>query len=219
MHRQRTEKTREARLTLLTKAVVLCLSPIAVLFVSLLRYPSPNPSRLESIFDALSHLVATVHNVGFTGVCLYAFNYIASVGVIMAISICTLRWWSIARGYCFWIVSMTVTLLYMYPRWANGPYILLSHYPAAQGRRVMVDHWVTFLVGYNVWLLPFSLVLGWIASFVFSSDSRRWLARGMCPKCHYDLQGKTDAGCPECGWNRPVAPCNSAAAKHQSDES
>lgn len=26
--------------------------------------------------------------------------------------------------------------------------------------------------------------------------------RGRCPRCAYDLRGDTDAGCPECGWNR-----------------
>jgi len=25
---------------------------------------------------------------------------------------------------------------------------------------------------------------------------------GRCPKCGYDLRGKHDVGCPECGWNR-----------------
>ncbi len=29
----------------------------------------------------------------------------------------------------------------------------------------------------------------------------RW-KRGHCIKCGYDLRGKFDAGCPECGWNR-----------------
>jgi hypothetical protein len=28
------------------------------------------------------------------------------------------------------------------------------------------------------------------------------LRRGRCPKCGYDLRGKHDAGCSECGWNR-----------------
>ena len=27
----------------------------------------------------------------------------------------------------------------------------------------------------------------------------------MCLKCGYDLRGKLDAGCPECGWNRAEA--------------
>lgn len=28
--------------------------------------------------------------------------------------------------------------------------------------------------------------------------------QGRCPRCKYDLRGETDAGCPECGWNRPA---------------
>lgn len=29
--------------------------------------------------------------------------------------------------------------------------------------------------------------------------------RGLCPRCGYDLRGGLDAGCPECGLNRPDA--------------
>ena len=38
------------------------------------------------------------------------------------------------------------------------------------------------------------LLLGW------RQQSR--LARGRCPNCGYNLRGKLDAGCPECGWGR-----------------
>jgi hypothetical protein len=37
----------------------------------------------------------------------------------------------------------------------------------------------------------------------------RWRRRkirqlaGQCPSCGYDLEGRLDAGCPECGWGRP----------------
>jgi len=31
---------------------------------------------------------------------------------------------------------------------------------------------------------------------------RRRLARGLCPRCGYDLCGSIDGGCPECGWGR-----------------
>jgi hypothetical protein len=24
----------------------------------------------------------------------------------------------------------------------------------------------------------------------------------LCPKCEYDLRGRTEEGCPECGWGR-----------------
>ena len=28
---------------------------------------------------------------------------------------------------------------------------------------------------------------------------------GHCPRCGYDLRRDLNAGCPECGWNRPAA--------------
>ena len=37
-------------------------------------------------------------------------------------------------------------------------------------------------------------------------QSRTWRRRkgGRCVRCGYDLRGQLGAGCPECGWNRPV---------------
>lgn len=32
---------------------------------------------------------------------------------------------------------------------------------------------------------------------------RRRAGKGQCPACDYDLGGRLDDGCPECGWNRP----------------
>ena len=34
----------------------------------------------------------------------------------------------------------------------------------------------------------------------FRRIARRW--RHRCPRCGYQLHGKGDGGCPECGWNR-----------------
>ncbi|MEM7623047.1 MAG: hypothetical protein AAF235_07560 [Planctomycetota bacterium] len=39
---------------------------------------------------------------------------------------------------------------------------------------------------------------------------RRRVARGLCPRCRYDLQGQQGSGCPECGWNRATAPGRAA---------
>lgn len=41
------------------------------------------------------------------------------------------------------------------------------------------------------------------ALFVESRTAAGRRARGLCPKCGYDLQGGMAAGCPECGWKRP----------------
>jgi tRNA(Ile2) C34 agmatinyltransferase TiaS len=37
------------------------------------------------------------------------------------------------------------------------------------------------------------------------SPVRIWRRRsGRCPRCSYDLRGKLDHGCPECGWRRDL---------------
>ncbi|MCC6678002.1 MAG: hypothetical protein IT436_12735 [Phycisphaerales bacterium] len=59
---------------------------------------------------------------------------------------------------------------------------------------------VLFLAG-----LPRSLIATArrIATFRGERRSERRLAHGLCPPCGYDLRGEFEAGCPECGWNRP----------------
>jgi hypothetical protein len=60
-------------------------------------------------------------------------------------------------------------------------------------------------------LLLNCLIFGtaWYAILFGVPGLLRWRARkirqieGQCPSCGYDLEGRFDAGCPECGWGRP----------------
>jgi hypothetical protein len=53
---------------------------------------------------------------------------------------------------------------------------------------------VVFAVAWWPLLIGLGLARGW--------HRRR---RGLCPQCAYDLVGKLDEGCPECGWGRTAA--------------
>lgn len=36
----------------------------------------------------------------------------------------------------------------------------------------------------------------------FMEDHARLVNKWLCPKCEYDLHGRSDSSCPECGWGR-----------------
>ncbi len=78
------------------------------------------------------------------------------------------------------------------------------------------QYWTAFVPGsYNVPNILFSVrkilpivllkVALWSVFVLTFTLERFWRfrRRGYCPVCDYDLRG-TCAGCPECGWNRPV---------------
>jgi len=59
-------------------------------------------------------------------------------------------------------------------------------------------------------LIPFAIntafygLLAMLSTLVITRIGRsRWRKKhGLCPSCGYDLRGRPDAGCPECGWRR-----------------
>jgi len=53
--------------------------------------------------------------------------------------------------------------------------------------------------------LFYSVLIGLLLVGAFEGRARLRRARGRCPKCAYDLRGRLDEGCPECGWRRPRA--------------
>ena len=57
-----------------------------------------------------------------------------------------------------------------------------------------------------VYALPCYLVIGLIGSWLraYKREARRYI--GNCPSCGYNLLGKFEQGCPECGWRRDVGP-------------
>ncbi|MDY7109894.1 MAG: hypothetical protein SYC29_14780 [Planctomycetota bacterium] len=73
--------------------------------------------------------------------------------------------------------------------WSGGMPRVLPYHPLWVGFALN-----TLFYGVIIW----ALLCG-------SSALRKFIRRkrGRCPKCGYDLRGKHDAGCPECGWNRP----------------
>ena len=60
--------------------------------------------------------------------------------------------------------------------------------------------WAVLVAPHWALLAVCSLALVWhVWRFVLRSRERRWLRRGCCLNCGYDLQGITSDRCPECG--------------------
>jgi hypothetical protein len=53
--------------------------------------------------------------------------------------------------------------------------------------------------------LFYSVLIGLLLIGASQGRARLRRARGRCPNCAYDLRGRLDEGCPECGWNRSAA--------------
>ena len=51
--------------------------------------------------------------------------------------------------------------------------------------------------GLMVWIL--GIVFGWLRRTLRLRASR---LKQCCPQCRYDVRGRLEEGCPECGWNR-----------------
>lgn len=50
--------------------------------------------------------------------------------------------------------------------------------------------------------LFYSVLIGLLLVGTSQGRARLRRARGRCPKCGYDLRGRLEEGCPECGWRR-----------------
>lgn len=191
--------SRRSCASFLYRLVLVMAPPIAGL-LWLLSRPA---SDCRSFGEAVHRFFITLQNSGMPALFMYVWNYLASFGIIIVLSLVATRWWNAKRVLCFWGLSLVVVLLFSYSRWFVGSTFMLTRYQAALLGTVRVDHWTRFLIGYPAPALPLGLALGWLVSLSLRPAPRYWLSRGMCPKCQYDLRGKTDLGCPECGWNRP----------------
>lgn len=82
-------------------------------------------------------------------------------------------------------------------------------YPARPWRRLpLIPLFPGFI--YNTLIYGLAFLICWDFSLEFCSHRRK--CRGHCPKCNYDLLGKLDNGCSECGWNR------TETKKHKNDK-
>lgn len=52
------------------------------------------------------------------------------------------------------------------------------------------------------------LILRRFWSYVLKSNRSERMRRGWCPLCSYDLRGRFDSGCSECGWQREATRSN-----------
>ena len=92
--------------------------------------------------------------------------------------------------------------------WVGGPWFIASFfYPLLEGLDAFyLSKLPTMLPWWGSLIL---LAVGFVAhlkvqhldSIQMHLERRRF---GKCPQCGYDLHGKIDAGCPECGWRRAV---------------
>lgn len=188
---------------LMYRTVLVVGPPLAALTVAVWQ---ANP-HLVSTGENIHRFCDVLQNCGLLGVSLFSFNYLASFGIVIVLSLHISREWSMKRTLCFWIVATTILIAFLSPRWTAGPYLMQRNYELARQVAAPVDHWTQFLIGYPPIALPIALCVAWIVSRLqyFRQDSRHWLALGRCPRCHYDLRGATENGCSECGWNRPAA--------------
>lgn len=60
---------------------------------------------------------------------------------------------------------------------------------------------VNSLINAALWWIMLTMFV-WLFRFVRRWPARRREKRGRCPNCGYDLRGRLDAGCSECGWRR-----------------
>ena len=93
--------------------------------------------------------------------------------------------------------------------------------PASRfGRGVVVLHrmlptrplWPGFAVNSllctALWWIVLAMLV-WVIRIIHRWPARRRVKRGRCPNCGYDLRGKLDAGCSECGWKRAASAVSS----------
>jgi len=71
--------------------------------------------------------------------------------------------------------------------------------------------WLDFVLSTSLWFLPLAFVRTagiWALGYYRTRMTR-------CIKCGYDLRGAGfEAGCPECGWNRPAIRCGTTEMKN-----
>jgi hypothetical protein len=90
-------------------------------------------------------------------------------------------------------------------RWGFSPELPADKPPAYERWPFfpLMPMWPGFAL--NTLLYAWLLVMAQFIVFNWPFQLRRFVRRrrGRCPACGYDLRKDFDAGCPECGWNRP----------------
>ncbi|MCI0364223.1 MAG: hypothetical protein L0219_10100 [Phycisphaerales bacterium] len=181
--------------------------PVAALVVklSLWTYGYCTQQHLpvwESAWLVVSHFVKMIWNGGVLAIFLYAINYLTSFGIISVASIIALRRLRPARVGAFWSMSVASIIGFSAYEWVEHSLLSgsMQHGPN--------DMWSLYLFYYPPWALPIAIAIGLLFSVfpVWRPAKHYWLARGKCPKCHYELKGQISNGCPECGWGRAGPP-------------
>lgn len=198
--------------------LIACPPLIALLGVLMLRafqyYMHERPvTAVSAARFAWVDFLDALHVSGPIGLWILAFLYLASFGAVSAVSLATTRRWNPARVLCCWFISIAVILAFALTsetarlQSEKVVFWLDSNKPVHLGMPRApkpINDYREFQFCYPIYAIPIALAAGWIGSLlpICRPSPRYWLARGLCPKCQYNLQGRSADGCPECGWNR-----------------
>lgn len=128
---------------------------------------------------------------------LLLFHWATAYGAFVVAAMLLLSRWNPKRCFAFVGVGVLVPAAFMLQK----HYLNAGHLAETSSLQL---NWIHLWIKYPPYAVPIGLVVGWAAALlpIFRPGPQYWLARGMCPQCQYILRGDTDAGCPECGWNR-----------------
>jgi len=149
-------------------------------------------------WEAMYQFTDAIRHGGALAAVLYVINYVGGFGFIIVAAMLASSRWQTRQVLGFWFVSVLCILAFAAYRSLNLP-MLWAHAQAG-----LTDYWALYRFLYPPYAIPIALFCGWVATTIppFRSSDSAWMARGMCPRCHYDLKGRLECGCPECGWGR-----------------
>jgi hypothetical protein len=202
---------RSAGKAIITLVELTAIPPVAALIVMIILRTHGYRTHYGLSFDtalntAVTNCVDTIRQ-STLGTMLVIINYVSLFGFPVVLTALANHWFHRKRAACFYLVSIGFLLIAAFI--TPNPLFVIK--PPGES----FDRWTAYLIQYPAYVLPIAILSGALFAMlpIWGPTDRYLLKRGLCPKCQYDLQGTPggiDAGCPECGWNRPA---NDAATR------
>jgi len=166
--------------------------------------PTLDFTIIEALEQSLTRLQDALNTGGLLAWVLVALNYLGGFGIVIVVGVLLTWRWNVKRVFAFVCGSYACIVVFAYPRFVLTPGFAAARYDFTRAGVQFVEDWEWYLLRYPWYALALGLAAGWLAAQIpmFKPGKQYWLLRGLCPKCHYDLKGAVERGCPECGWDR-----------------